>query len=163
MTQVMGTSYLAAISANESSPSSRSHWISIAKSDILLIGISKQANQGQAQQEPWHKQTRIQKVSLLRTYLNSLSTWIQFNMVGGNVKDYPVQLLEYNIYAGPTPHYTLVLQTCQVLFLVNLGVDKSRKTCYNWWLIRKHIATPYSVQERLKHRKVACKSLILKG
>ena len=47
--------------------------------------------------------------------------------MGKDVKDYPVQLLEYNIYAGPTPHYTLVLQTCQVLFLVNLGVDKSKK------------------------------------
>jgi hypothetical protein len=48
-------------------------------------------------------------------------------MVGGNVKDYPVQLLEYNIYAGPTPHYTLVLQTCQVLFLVNLGLTNPKK------------------------------------
>ena len=48
-------------------------------------------------------------------------------MVGGNVKDYSVQLLEYNIYAGPTPHYTLVLQTCQVLFLVNLGLTNPEK------------------------------------
>ena len=62
--------------------------------------------------------------------------------MGEDVKDYPVQLLEYNIYAGPTPHYTLVLQTCQVLFLVNLEVDKSKEMCYNWWLSQKHIATP---------------------
>ena len=58
----MGISYLAAISANESIPSSKSHWISIAKSDILLIGISRPSGQAQAQQEPWHKQTRKQKV-----------------------------------------------------------------------------------------------------
>jgi hypothetical protein len=47
--------------------------------------------------------------------------------MGKDVKDYPVQLLEYNIYVGPTPHYTLVLQTCQVLFLVNLGLTSPKK------------------------------------
>lgn len=83
--------------------------------------------------------------------------------MGKDVKDYSVQLLEYNINAGPTPHYTLVLQTCQVLFLVNLGVDKSGKTCYNWWLSRKDIATPQTVRKRQEHGKVACNSLILKG
>ena len=86
MTQVMGTSYLAAISANESSPSSKSHWISIAKSDILLIGISKPSNQAPAQRGLVHKQTRKQKVSHLNSYLVSLSTWIQYNRIGTNVK-----------------------------------------------------------------------------
>jgi len=53
---------LAAISANESIPSSKSHWISIAKSDMRLIGISKPSSQAPAQQGLVHKQTRIRKV-----------------------------------------------------------------------------------------------------
>ena len=64
-----------------------------------------------------HKQIRKRKVSHLNSYLVSLSTWVQYNRIGTNVKQYQSKTIKY--LKAPQPHYTKVLQACQVLFLVN--------------------------------------------